>query len=288
MVKRTQIHVQLTLLSDMCSRCQYYSMHGNILSGGLLVINLAFKSLKVNGSKEVWVTVGNYWNGLKWILGLTLNGSNDIHLNYGSEEMEAQLREMLKLNGHVESVMKLQGLDIDIIQHHYTVLPEAAPLRRTEPDEARPISYEFQIEVVRKASKKVLFYDEMDINTFMKLFDEKSVAKRLRDVTGNSKNVAVLQSISDRYGHSVSRGINQKPDRNNTASRADDSRKHQDIQIGLLLFEGEQRCTDILNPNDCNLQDCGGCEKTNGECIDKLQKNNIDLNGIFVMAFFWA
>nr|GEV37710.1 plasma membrane ATPase 4 [Tanacetum cinerariifolium] len=49
------------------------------------------------------------------------------------------------------------------------VLPEAAPLRRTEPDEARPISFEFQIEVVRKASKKVHFYDEMDINTFMKL-----------------------------------------------------------------------------------------------------------------------
>ncbi|GJX98227.1 hypothetical protein Tco_0355246 [Tanacetum coccineum] len=49
------------------------------------------------------------------------------------------------------------------------VLPEAAPLRRTEPDEARPISSEFQIEVVRKASKKVQFYNEMDINTFMKL-----------------------------------------------------------------------------------------------------------------------
>ncbi|GJQ99930.1 hypothetical protein Tco_0522915 [Tanacetum coccineum] len=44
----------------------------------------------VNESKEVWVTVGNYWNGLKWILGLTFNGSNDIHLNYGREEMEAQ------------------------------------------------------------------------------------------------------------------------------------------------------------------------------------------------------
>ncbi|GJS50919.1 hypothetical protein Tco_0624281 [Tanacetum coccineum] len=143
-------------------------------------------SLKVNGSKEVWVTVGNYWNVLKWILGLTLNGSNDIHLNYGREEMEAQwalaqrtlhglqapetsqisstkraatqnclklqsrlrgyqklqgmLREMLTLNGNVESVVKLQGLDIDTIQHHYTVLPQAAPLRRTEPDEARPIS----------------------------------------------------------------------------------------------------------------------------------------------------
>ncbi|GJY48836.1 ribonuclease H-like domain-containing protein [Tanacetum coccineum] len=34
--------------------------------------------------------LGNYWNGLKWILGLTFNGSNDIHLNYGREEMEAQ------------------------------------------------------------------------------------------------------------------------------------------------------------------------------------------------------
>ncbi|GKF98943.1 hypothetical protein Tco_0297726, partial [Tanacetum coccineum] len=50
------------------------------------------------------------------------------------------------------------------------------------------------------------------------------------DVTGNSENVAVLQSTSDGYSHSVSRGINQKPDRNNTASRADNSRKHQDIQ----------------------------------------------------------
>nr|GEY42870.1 TATA-binding protein-associated factor BTAF1 [Tanacetum cinerariifolium] len=61
-------------------------------------------------------------------------------------------------------------------------------------------------------------------------FDGKSVAERLRDVTGNSENVAVLQSTSDRYGHLVSRGINRKPDRNNTASCADDSRKHQDIQ----------------------------------------------------------
>ncbi|GJT38144.1 hypothetical protein Tco_0938009 [Tanacetum coccineum] len=63
------------------------------------------------------------------------------------------------------------------------------------------------------------------------LFDEKSVAERLRDVTGNSENVSVLKSTSDRYGHSVSR-------------------------VGLSLFEGEQRCTDILNRNDCNLQDC--------------------------------
>ncbi|GJZ02651.1 hypothetical protein Tco_0520612 [Tanacetum coccineum] len=32
-----------------------------------------------------------------------------------------RLREVLTLNGHVESVVKLQGLDIDTIQHHYTV-----------------------------------------------------------------------------------------------------------------------------------------------------------------------
>jgi hypothetical protein len=32
-----------------------------------------------------------------------------------------RLRELLTLKGHVESVVKLKGLDIDTIQQHYTV-----------------------------------------------------------------------------------------------------------------------------------------------------------------------
>ena len=33
----------------------------------------------------------------------------------------ARLRELNTLKGHVESVVKLKGLDIDTIQHNYTV-----------------------------------------------------------------------------------------------------------------------------------------------------------------------
>nr|GEZ12288.1 hypothetical protein [Tanacetum cinerariifolium] len=40
----------------------------------------------------------------------------------------------------------------------------------------------------------------------------------------------------DRCGRSISRDINQEPDRNNTASRADDNRKKQDIQSGIGAF----------------------------------------------------
>lgn len=36
-------------------------------------------------------------------------------------EMCSRLRELHTLKGHVESVVKLKGLDIDTIQQHYTV-----------------------------------------------------------------------------------------------------------------------------------------------------------------------
>nr|GFA09837.1 hypothetical protein [Tanacetum cinerariifolium] len=39
------------------------------------------------------------------------------------------------------------------------VLPEAAPLRRTKPDEARLISSKFHIELVPKEPNKVHVYD---------------------------------------------------------------------------------------------------------------------------------
>lgn len=34
---------------------------------------------------------------------------------------DCRLRELHTLKGHVESVVKLKGLDIDTIQQHYTV-----------------------------------------------------------------------------------------------------------------------------------------------------------------------
>ncbi|GJW61371.1 RNA-directed DNA polymerase, eukaryota, reverse transcriptase zinc-binding domain protein [Tanacetum coccineum] len=63
-------------------------------------------------------------------------------------------------------------------------------------------------------------------------------------VTGNSENAAVLQSTFDRCGRSVLRGINQEPDRNNTASRADDNRRHQDIQSGRIVLRVEPEYPD--------------------------------------------
>ncbi|GJU62529.1 hypothetical protein Tco_1244364, partial [Tanacetum coccineum] len=37
------------------------------------------------------------------------------------------------------------------------------------------------------------------------------------------------------------------------------------LTFGASLFEGDQKCSDLLNPNDCNLQDCGKqcCENHN-------------------------
>ncbi|GJT98736.1 hypothetical protein Tco_1094254 [Tanacetum coccineum] len=104
-----------------------------------------------------------------------------IYMNYGREERKARWAlaqrtlhvlqapepqisstkragNCLKLQSRLRGKQKLQE-----------VLPEAAPLTRTDPDEARPLASEFQTEVVRKPSKKVQFYNEMDINTFMKL-----------------------------------------------------------------------------------------------------------------------
>ena len=56
------------------------------------------------------------------------------NVNYGSDEVSrnvrfwtnfvvkfCRLRELHTLKGHVESVVKLKGLDIDPIQQHYTV-----------------------------------------------------------------------------------------------------------------------------------------------------------------------
>lgn len=42
---------------------------------------------------------------------------NFFHLNFPIY----RLRELHTLKGHVESVVKLKGLDIDTIQQHYTV-----------------------------------------------------------------------------------------------------------------------------------------------------------------------
>ncbi|XP_042400851.1 plasma membrane ATPase-like [Zingiber officinale] len=39
----------------------------------------------------------------------------------GSNPLHNKLRELHTLKGHVESVVKLKGLDIDTIQQHYTV-----------------------------------------------------------------------------------------------------------------------------------------------------------------------
>ena len=56
---------------------------------------------------------------------IVISEQNVVKLNYShvvlSFKRLCRLRELHTLKGHVESVVKLKGLDIETIQQHYTV-----------------------------------------------------------------------------------------------------------------------------------------------------------------------
>lgn len=59
--------------------------------------------------------------GRKWLGKIIVKGISHIHCINFLICTCYRLRELHTLKGHVESVVKLKGLDIDTIQQHYTV-----------------------------------------------------------------------------------------------------------------------------------------------------------------------
>ncbi|XP_074565483.1 plasma membrane ATPase-like [Curcuma longa] len=99
--------------------------------GNLLDHKIAFSSKKDYGKEEreaQWATAQRTLHGLQPASTSELFNDNNNYreLSEIAEQAKrraeiARLRELHTLKGHVESVVKLKGLDIDTIQQHYTV-----------------------------------------------------------------------------------------------------------------------------------------------------------------------
>lgn len=101
--------LQLNVLCMDCSLQNHRnsSMIRTVIGSCLKLLNRPRGELKLPGTVQgSWYYVNN------WI---------SMYLDLCSFYLVSRLRELHTLKGHVESVVKLKGLDIETIQQHYTV-----------------------------------------------------------------------------------------------------------------------------------------------------------------------
>ncbi|KAK4780968.1 hypothetical protein SAY87_017074 [Trapa incisa] len=115
------IHVEPSLMGHgVCSN------HGNCI-GQFHKTAFTTKKNYGRGEREAqWALAQRTLHGLQPPESLFTDKNNYTELSEIAEQAKrraevARLRELHTLKGHVESVVKLKGLDIDTIQQHYTV-----------------------------------------------------------------------------------------------------------------------------------------------------------------------
>lgn len=99
------------------------------LPHSLILMQTAFTTKKDYGKGEreaQWAMAQRTTHGLQTAEALVNEKNSYRELNELAEQAKrraevARLRELHTLKGHVESVVKLKGLDIETIQQHYTV-----------------------------------------------------------------------------------------------------------------------------------------------------------------------